>query len=110
MKPLKICLIMYGFWFIDFLTTIFSVNFLGFEEANKIPGFFYQFWWGWIIFPIITFIILFLLSLLIVSVKKRIEKDNKFLSNFFLYIAVIMFPLFELTVIINNIYLMINYG
>jgi len=109
MKTIKICLIMYCFWLVDFLMTFIFVNFFGFGEANNIPGLFYQHWGGWIIFPIIVFVVVFLLSLLIKYVSERIRKESRFLSKVFLFFSIGIFSAMELITIINNISLIINY-
>lgn len=107
MKTLKLTLIFFSIWFVDFLTTFISLNFLGLVEGNPFPRFFYQFWWGWIVFPIITFVLLFLIRLFINFCSRKFLMEKKITNKIFLICCIGTFFGMELVTIIGNIILMI---
>jgi len=114
MKLKNIFLILYGIWMIDFFTTIIGVGILGYNELNPLAKSIYNLGgYGFLIFPLITF---FLISIISLSIfwgeryasylcKKKRKKDYSFLIPL---ITIIVFSILEGFCIINNLFVLFN--
>lgn len=104
----NIFLVVFGIWFIDFIFTAIILNTkTGFEEATKLPAYFFSFgFFGWVFCFIFTTLSLFCLSILIYkssiyAVKNCGEKHGKLVH----LVGVGTFFILELGVILKNIWL-----
>lgn len=110
-KTLKLTLICFAVWFIDYLTTVVGVGFLGLLEGNPIMNSLYSVGLiGWIIVPVFSFCFLFLAIFVGEKINNRIIKKfcrYKYGIPFFVTVG---FVILEIVTIINNVYFIIKYG
>lgn len=108
MKTRIIFFLMFGIWFIDYLTTFIALNFFeGFYESNLLMAVIYS--WGglgWILSPLVVFVVLLLFAQL-VSIASFYCNQKSYGSGFFLaYSSIGAFFILETAIIINNIFWM----
>ncbi len=111
MKLKNIVGIVYGFWILDYLSTFVALNFFGASEGNYLPALFYAHWWGWIIFPIIAFSILFIFSTtvyIIQNLSRRFLLNNNETDISFLIslLFILLWAILETLTTLHNIFLM----
>jgi choline-glycine betaine transporter len=115
-KYIKLRYIFYiflGVWGIDLLTTFIALNFFNLVEANPIVSQLFSLgWYGWFISIFMTVFLLFFLTCIIgwfgkiiIKYEKK-ERDYRY-YNFYLAYVCGIFSGFEITVIINNIRLIL---
>ena len=102
---LKIFLILFGVWFIDFLTTVYALNFTnGLIERNIIHSYFFNFGIvGWIISFLIVFVVLLSYSITLLYFFNRTNKYHPKFSKIILYGSITIYVFLEILGIINNI-------
>ncbi len=109
----NILTLIFGVWFIDYLTTFIALNFLNLNESNPFAKMFYVHWWGWVIFPIMAFTLLFLFSLLCYYGGKFCDyvgkKENKKIGFIPIILGISLYFLLESYVIINNLLLIFKF-
>lgn len=110
--------IIFGIWFIDFLTTAYFMNFTTLSEGNKIVKYFFSLGLiGWVITFFYAAFCYLIFTILIVKsrdyvVRCYIKDEKKYQNTFTFLIAacgVSMAFIAEFCVIVYNIYNILNY-